>query len=121
MEEKILKLAKDLSGAGEAREETLKLLCAQAAEELAGRLREGLSAEDCGSAFPVAAAWLALSLLRGGESAEGVESFSAGDLTIRRAEGGAALEDAAGLRRQAEEVMGPYLRDRAFSFRGVPG
>ena len=121
MEEKILSLAMALSGAGEAREETLKLLCAQAAEELSGRLREGLSPEECGSAFPVAAAWLALALLRSGESAEGVESFSAGDLTIRRAGGGTALEDAAGLRRQAEEVMGPYLRDRTFSFRGVPG
>ena len=117
MEEKILKLAMDLSGAGEAREETLKLLCVQAAEELAGRLREGLSAEDCGSAFPVAAAWLALADLRAGDASAGVTGFSAGSLSIQTGESQAGEV----LRRRAYRLLSAQLRDSGLCFRGVRG
>ena len=100
------------------REETeeLSLLCAAAVEELKGLLRDGVSMEDCGGAFPLAAAWMALA----GAQAAGneVESFTAGEVSIRRRDGG---ERGKALRLQAMQVMRPWLRDEGFVFRGVRG
>ena len=115
MEEEILALAKRLGGAG-CDETALAALCDAAQAELAGRLREGVSPADCGGAFPLAAAWLALANLYTGEA--GVEQFSAGDLTIRQGDGAAR---GAALRLQAEQVMKPWLRDDSFLFLGVKG
>ena len=77
------------------------MLCQAAETELAGRLRPGLTPEDCESAFVPEA---------------GVASFTAGDLTIRRTGQGAAE-----LTAQAERLMAPYLVDGGFSFQGVAG
>lgn len=95
-------------------EELLVMLCQAAEMELAGRLRPGLTPEDCESAFVSAAAWLVLAWLQAGEA--GVSSFTAGDLTIHRTGQGAAE-----LTAQAERLMAPYLTDRGFSFQGVAG
>ena len=90
------------------------MLCQAAETELAGRLRPGLTPEDCESAFVPAAAWMVLAWLQAGEA--GVASFTAGDLTIRRTGQGAAE-----LTAQAERLMAPYLVDGGFSFQGVAG
>jgi len=119
--ERILALAKKLGRTAEEDWAALELLCANAEEELTGRLREGVAVEDCESAFVLAAAWLALAGLCVGQTAEEAADFTAGSLTIRRGGGKSPLERGAGLRRQAEQVMGPYLKDREFTFRGVAG
>lgn len=115
MEDEILTLAKRLGGAG-CDETALAALCNAAQAELAGRLREGVSPADCGRAFPLAAAWLALAKLYTGEA--GVEQFSAGNLTIRQRDGAAR---GAALRLQAEQVLKEWLRDDGFVFWGVKG
>lgn len=115
MVEKVLELAAAL-GKREADEE-LRTLCRAAVEELKGLLREGVTPEGCGGAFELGAAWLALSgadVAGGGE----VESFTAGEVSIRRGDGRARREV---LRLQARQVMRPYLRDEGFLFRNVRG
>lgn len=98
------------------RTEELELLCAAAEEELTALLRKGVSPQDCGEAFPLAAAWMALA---GMDTAEdGVESFTAGAVSIRRGDGSARRK---ALRLQAMQVMKPWLRDEGFAFRGVRG
>ena len=119
MTEEIFALARALSGAGEE-EEGLRKLCTQAEQELAARLKEGVTAGDCAEAFALAAAWTALADWRAGEDLEGVSAFSAGDLTVRGG-GEAAAQRRDELRRRAEAVLAPYLADRGFHFQGVPG
>ena len=58
MGERILKLA--LAAAGEGADRTLlEPLCAAAERAWLARLREGVTAEDCGEALPCAAAFTA--------------------------------------------------------------
>ena len=67
--ETILTLAKVLSGAGEDEEPLLEALCQAAERQWERRLRPGVTAEDCGEAFPCAAAFTAaadLAAARGG-------------------------------------------------------
>ena len=45
------------------------MLCQAAETELAGRLRPGLTPEDCESAFVPAAAWMVLAWLQAGRRA----------------------------------------------------
>jgi len=105
-----------LGETGEEEKAVLAGLCAAAETGLLARLRPGLSAESCGAAFVHAAAWIALSQYHTGLCADGVESFTAGDLRITKKAGAAV----AGLREQAELLMAPYLAD-SFQFRGVRG
>ena len=107
------------AGAHRRRFSTARLVRDQEAE-LTRRLRPGVSPEDCGSAFVLACAWMALAGLTAGESA-GVERFTAGSLTIQEGGGADAAERSAALRLQAETVLGPYLADRGFAFQGVDG
>lgn len=102
-------------GAGEENRALLEILCQAAMEELKGKLKTATEPQDCGSAFPVAAAWLAL---EGLEVAAGgtVESFTAGDMTVRTGK-----TSAAGLRQQAMRLMGPYFGETEFAFQGVRG
>ena len=115
MVEKVLELAQTL-GKTEG-DETLRALCVAAVEELTGQLREGIAPEDCGGAFSLAAAWMALAGLGLGGGDE-IERFTAGEVSIQR---GDARERRQALRLQAHQVMRPYLRDESFSFRGVKG
>lgn len=116
MEDEILNLAVTLGKVGDGERERLGVLCAAAARELERGLREGVSREDCGDVFPLAAAWIALEDLGRGDRCGDVESFTAGGLTIRT--GGSGGDD---LRRRGRELMEPYLLDQNFSFLGVPG
>ena len=117
--EETVTLAAALGRVGAEDQEALRILCAQAERELRGRLSE--DAGDCGGAFTLAAAWLALAGLCAGSAAGGVESFTAGGLTIRKGTAGDRLLRAESLRRQAEEAVRPYLKDEGFSFLGVEG
>ena len=69
-QETALTLARELSGAGEAEEALLELLCQAAEQQWEKRLRPGMTTEDCGKAFPCAVAFTAaadLAAARGGE------------------------------------------------------
>ena len=76
--------------------------------------------EDCGGAFPLAAAWVALAELAAGQDG-GVERFTAGAVSVQMKGGQDAAARRAVLRLQARQVMRPYIRDEGFVFRGVPG
>lgn len=118
MTQRILELCRSL-GAAQEKEELLLALIETVQGQLAGQLREGISPEDCGSAFPLAAAMTAmerLSALAGG--GDEVTSFTAGELTIRRESG---KSQTGNLSRQARELLAPWLGDTGFVFRGVDG
>lgn len=101
-------------GAGEGREELLLPLVRAVECQLAGRLREGVSPADCGTAFPLAAALAAADRLGGMTGGGEIASFTAGDVTVRR-------EAGKSLARQAEELLAPWLGDTGFCFQGVEG
>ena len=116
MTEKVLKLLAAM-GADTSQEELLTPLCQAVQDSLARRLRPGVTAEDCESAFITAAAWMVLAGLRTGDGGAGVTAFTAGDVTIRR-EGG---RETASLLEQAERLMAPYVVDGGFFVQGVRG
>lgn len=115
MTEQVMELVQALGGAGQD-EELLNTLCAAACRTLDRRLKDGLAAEDCQGAYPLAAAWLVMGWLRESQGLEGVTALSAGDISVRRETG-----DGGRLARKAMELMGPYLKDEGFVFRGVEG
>lgn len=94
------------------RQELLKLLCQGATNSLAGQLRDGLTPEDCRADFVAAASMLALASMAGAEG-KNATAIEVGDFSVQ-------LQDTASqcLRRQAEMIIAPYLKDR-FSFLGV--
>lgn len=116
MTELVIELARRVCGPGQD-EELLRLACEQACRTLDGRLRDGVSAEDCQGAYPLAAAWLAADWLREGRGLSGVTALSAGDISVRREGGG----ESGRLSRRAMELMAPYLKEQEFVFRGVEG
>lgn len=117
MTEQVLELVRALGSGGGQDEDALRMLCVSACRTLDQRLRDGLSAEDCQGAYPLAAAWLVMDWLRGCQAMDGVTALSAGDISVRR-EGGA---DSGTLSKRAFALMAPWLRDDGFVFRGVKG
>ena len=66
-----------------------------------------------------ASSMLAVSMLGSAKRGnDDVVSYRAGDVEVKRGEGGIKSAD---LRRQAEQLMHPYLDDDDFSFIGVRG
>ena len=116
MTEQVLELLQALCGAGQD-ETVLRALCGSACGVLDARLKDGLTPEDCGGAYPLAAAWLAMDWLRGSQGMDGITALSAGDISIRREGGG----DSGSLSRRAMEIMAPYLGNGGFVFQGVDG
>lgn len=110
-------MAQKLGRVGEEELETLEALCQAAELEVAGRLREGLVPEECGPAYVLGCAWLALA---GTDAGRTPLRFTAGEVSIQE-EGGDAPQRAQALRMQAETVLAPYLKDRGFVFQGVEG
>ena len=102
-------MAKALGHVTAGQETALEALCQAAETELARRLRPGVSPEDCGSAFVLACAWMALAGLTAGESA-GVEKFTAGSLTVVR-DGAVTL---------CRAVLQPALETREDWFQSLP-
>lgn len=114
MRDKILALVNALSGV-QYEEMLLDSLCEAVCGELNGLLQENVTPEDCGEAYPLAAAWILWDWLRGCGGMEGVTSISAGDMVIRRQNGSGRLEE------RAKQLLRPWLRDPNFVFLGVKG
>lgn len=117
MTEEILALCKAM-GAAEDQEELLLPLIQAAVRALEGRLRTGVTAADCGTAFPLAAAMTAMDGLSAATGSGRVTSFTAGEVTVHTAETGGT---AGSLTAQAECLMAPWLGETGFAFQGVRG
>ncbi len=120
MHEKIFEIAAYALYASEAEKTILDTLISAAEAELTARLREGITPEDCGNLYIVAASLLAeaeILLLR---SIDETEQFTAGEVSVRQSREKAATA-AAALRRQANGLMAPFLNDDSFAFMGVQG
>ena len=115
-----MELVQALGGAGQD-EEMLRTLCAVACRTLDRRLKDGVTAEDCDGAYPLAAAWMVMDWMRGSRGLEGVTSLSAGDISVRRE--AASGDDSGKLTEKAMELMAPYLKSdgSGFVFLGVSG
>lgn len=97
----------------EEEQAVLATLCAAAEAELQSALRDGITPEDCRDSFCCAAAWLATERFTAGMDADGVRSFTAGNVSVSRTGG-------AGLQKQALQMLAPYLSGSA-AFLGVRG
>lgn len=93
----------------------LEILCRSAENALRGKLRDGITPEDCKADFIAAASLLALAALSEMDDVSQIEQIRTGDLTLRR---GSTDSAACCLRYQAEILMMPYLQDK-FAFLGV--
>lgn len=119
MSERILKLALELTGGGEGDRMLLAALCAVAEDAWLARLREDVTAEDCGEALPCAAAFtVAADLAAGGD---GAASFSAGDVSVNLGNSADRARRAESLRQAAERLMEPFVRAEGLWVRGVEG
>lgn len=109
--DEIAALAAELTGKT-AGDTALLALCRAAEGELQGRLRRGVTAEDCADCFVCAAALLAAAGcgLAGGA---GLGAFRVGEVSVTPERAGAAA-----LRAQALALMQPFL-ETGFSFLGV--
>ena len=113
--EEILALCRQM-GAGEEQDELLLPLIEAVSAGLERRLKPGVAPEDCGSAFPLAAALCAMDGLEGAAGTAGVSSFTAGEVSIqtRGREEGSRTD-------QAQRLLAPWLGETGFAFRGVRG
>lgn len=122
MTDAILMLAASLCHPAAEQEELLRLLCAAAESELTAKLKEGCTAEDCGEAFPCAAALLAAADFRASQAAGGEPvSFTAGSVSVSAGGAASAAQSAAMLRRQARRLLTGWIADDGFAFQGVRG
>lgn len=116
MTQQIMELCRAM-GAGKDQEELLLPLVQTVQENLRNQLRDGVSPENCGQAFPMAVAALAMEALEQvGETGGTVTSFTAGDLMIQRRPGAAVRRSML-----AERWLSPWLKDGGFVFQGVCG
>lgn len=109
--DEIISLAASLCGM-ETADEILVALCEAARDCLALRLKEGVAPEDCGKAFPIAAAAIAAKGRREGLEG-GVGSFTAGSVSLSVTQEGDRFTSA------ALGLLEPWLRDSGFGFRRV--
>ncbi len=114
--EQIYTQARLLAGELEPRQEVLlRMLCTSAENTLQAKLRAGITISDCTRDFVSAASLYALAALSETDRAMAPESFRVGDITVQKTGDSAA---AACLRRQAELMIAPYIKER-FSFMRV--
>lgn len=114
--EQVFAQALTLAGALDDRQTALlEVLSRSASASLSAQLREGLTPEDCLADFTAAASLMALAAVSEAGENGTVESFTAGDVSIRRERNSAAANC---LRYQARVMMMPYIRD-PFAFLGV--
>lgn len=120
MQQEILAIAAELSHAQSSEQGMLEKLCAAAYASVTDRLREGICVADCAAAFTCACAWLAASeLIASRKGREEISSLRAGDLSVTRRSDSERDASCVRLRRQAWELMAPYIKDSGFCFRGV--
>ncbi len=121
MKEDIFVTAQSICAPAAQEQSLLRLLCESSEKELEGKLRRGVSKDDCAAAFTCAAAWLAAAGLENIRCAgEDIASLRAGDMSVTAATAGERSERAQLLRRQARRLMEPYSED-TFFFCGVEG
>lgn len=113
MTQRTIALCRQL-GAGAGREDILPALAQAACQQLNLRLRPGVTQEDCADVFPLAAAMLVMGTLEELEGESRVNSFTAGEVTIRCSGSG-------NLARAARQMMQPWTREEGFACRGVRG
>lgn len=118
--EEIVVMAQKLGRVADEDLEILTALCQAAEAEAAARLRDGVTPEDCGQAYVLGCAWLALAAMAANGVGSAPLKFTAGEVSVQE-ENGDGAQRASALRLQAETVLGPYLQDRGFVFRGVEG
>ena len=117
MTDRILALACQMCGAEEG-DALLEVLCHISETAWTARLKAGVTAEDCGEAFLCAVAFTAAAdYLRGRDG--GVESFTAGEISIKKQSTGSGGAEA--MRKTAERLMVPYAGEAQFAFKGVRG
>ena len=106
-------------------ETLLQRLCRAAYAQLAAKLKDGVTEEDCRDAFVCAAVWTALSGLFTQESAQSwnEESFTVGDVSVKTSGGEKTTQQSVpqALLSQAQTLMRPYCKADGFSFAGVRG
>lgn len=104
-------------------EEVLGAVCEAAAMEIRAKLRDGVSEESLGELYVTAAGMLAIALyMEFSDSAEGgINSFSAGNLSVKLSDSNGIKASAASLRQTAESMLSAYLKDSGFCFMGVDG
>ncbi len=116
MQYRMMELARGMGGCPEGQEEALLCACSAACQQLRAALREGVTEQDCADAFALAGAWLALAAMETGGAAGQAESFTAGDVSVHS---GDTERNARTLRKQAWELVAPWVKDRGFLFYGV--
>lgn len=110
--EEILSLAAGICGAAED-DPVLSALCQAAYDATVLRLKDGITAEDCGKAFPIAVAAIAAKAWEEGVGTGGVSSFAAGSVSLSVTQEGDRFTSA------ALGLLEPWLKDAHFGFRGV--
>lgn len=116
LEDQVYARAVRMAGTLDGREEALlKILCRSACVTMRGRLRDGVTPEDCLEDFLAASSLYALAALEESGADAGVERFSAGELTVQRSSATARGDS---LREQADRMMLPYAV-AGFFFAGV--
>ena len=99
-------------------ENALVEMCAAANNELMQRLKDGVSVGSIHDEFVRAAGILGIALFIGLDCSS-MDSFSAGNVTLKK-RGDAAIRNASeSLRNQAELMLTGYLKDGGFCFRAV--
>ena len=121
MHEMVLKLAESMTGESAEKNSLLEPLCDASEEMWSRRLRSGLMPEDCKSAFVCAAALSAAAGMTVSRGAEGIASFTAGDVSIQSAEASRSSASADTMYEQAARLMAPYVEQDDFAFYGVRG
>ena len=116
VQEQVFAQALTLAGTVDDRQiRLMEVLCRSAVSALRAQLRDGLEPEDCLSDFVSAASLMALAAVSEAGDSAAVESFTAGDVSVRKERNSAAANC---LRYQARIMMMPYIRD-PFAFLGV--
>lgn len=108
----ILTIAAKLCGADEE-DALLASLCQAAYDSLLLRLRDGVTVEECGKAFPIAVAAMAAKAWEDGVGVGAVNSFTAGSVSLSVTQEGDRFASA------ALGLLEPWLKDDSFGFRRV--
>lgn len=100
----------------------LRSVCAAAGAELESKLRAGVKSSDIEELFVCAAGILAISMYLELDDIpkEKIDSFKAGELSVKLREG-TRLQSASALRKRAETMLAAYLDCGGFEFMGVLG
>ena len=121
MTERIISLASGLVNPSETEVVMLEALCHAAENKWMNSLQNGVTLESCGEAFLCATAFSAAADFVVSRNSEGIESFTAGEISVKRDGSSAGASQAEALRKAAARLMAPYAVMESFAFKGVQG